>query len=203
MSIFLIRHGQTASNAARVVQTPETPLSEKGEAQARRLAQRLAGMGVAQILSSDLERAHGTARQIREATGAPLELEPLLQERNFGDYRGTAYANLPGDIFAPGYAPPGGETWSEFHRRVDLGWERVRAVVAATKGHTAVVTHGLVCHSIVARFLNLAEAIARPGRDGPPLPIANTALTVIEAMPPWTVERLACTAHLEGDASLL
>ncbi len=127
----------------------------------------------------------------------------MLHERNFGDLRGSEYAVVGVDIFAPGYAPPGGETWSEFHRRVDLVWDRVRAVVAATKGHTAVVTHGLVCHSVVARLLTLPEAIARPGPDGPPLPIANTALTVIEAMPPWTVERLACTAHLEGDASLL
>ena len=30
MQIFLIRHGETAANAARIVQTPDTPLSERG-----------------------------------------------------------------------------------------------------------------------------------------------------------------------------
>ena len=42
MSILLIRHGETALNAARIVQHPETPLNERGVGQARRLAERLA-----------------------------------------------------------------------------------------------------------------------------------------------------------------
>ena len=36
--IFLIRHAETPSNAAMVVQTEETPLSDRGRAQAERLA---------------------------------------------------------------------------------------------------------------------------------------------------------------------
>ena len=33
MSILLARHGETPSNAARVLQLPDTPLSERGLAQ--------------------------------------------------------------------------------------------------------------------------------------------------------------------------
>jgi broad specificity phosphatase PhoE len=47
MPILLIRHGETDSNAARIVQTPDVPLSARGVAQAERLARRLAGAGVA------------------------------------------------------------------------------------------------------------------------------------------------------------
>ncbi len=54
MAIFIVRHGETASNAARVVQTPETPLNERGLEQTQRLARRLAEAGIARILSSDL-----------------------------------------------------------------------------------------------------------------------------------------------------
>jgi hypothetical protein len=34
VAIFIIRHGETPGNAARVVQTPETPLSARGVRQA-------------------------------------------------------------------------------------------------------------------------------------------------------------------------
>jgi len=61
MSILLIRHGETALNAARVVQPADTPLSERGAAQAAALARRLADFGIAAILSSDLPRAAQTA----------------------------------------------------------------------------------------------------------------------------------------------
>ncbi len=193
MAIFLVRHGETPGNAGRVIQTPDTPLSARGEAQARRLADRLAGAGVGRILSSDFARAEYTARALRAATRAPLALEPLLQERNFGDLRGTPYAELDFDLFAPDYEPPGGESWEVFHARVDLAWERVRTVAGRTRGHLAVVTHGLVCASLASRHLALGA------RSDPGLRFGNTALTVVEAEPPFRVERLACTAHLDGD----
>src|SRR5215468_6450633 len=101
--ILLVRHGETDSNAARIVQTPDVPLSERGIAQAQQLAARLAGLGVATILSSDLRRAVMTAECLQVATGAPITLDPGLQERNYGDVRGQAYATLGVDILAPDY----------------------------------------------------------------------------------------------------
>ncbi len=193
MAILLIRHGETPSNAARVIQTPETPLSERGREQAERLARRLRGEGVAHILSSDLSRAVETSEALRAATGVRLELEPLLQERNFGDLRGTPYAELAQDLFGPEFYPPGGESWEVFHRRVDTAWDRVREIATATRGNLAVVTHGLVCHSLVSR--HLANPAVHPELTG----FANTALTIVEASPPWRVRLLACTAHLEAE----
>ena len=130
MSIFLIRHGETVGNASRVVQHPDNPLSPRGVAQAERLARRLAGAGIAHIVSSDFARAAGTARALERVLAVPLTFEPLLQERSFGDLRGTPYADLGLDMFAPDYAPPNGETWDVFHRRVDRAWARVQAVAA-------------------------------------------------------------------------
>jgi len=51
MSIFLIRHGETEGNAARIVQRPDIPLSPRGQAQAERLARRLADAGITGIFS--------------------------------------------------------------------------------------------------------------------------------------------------------
>ena len=111
MSIYLIRHGETLGNASRTVQMPDNPLSPRGGAQAERLARRLEREGIALILSSDYARAVKTAEYLRRATGATIRYSPLLQERNFGDIRGTPYAELGFDMFEPDYAPPNGETW--------------------------------------------------------------------------------------------
>jgi probable phosphoglycerate mutase len=188
--LLLIRHGETVGNAARIVQRPDSPLSPRGAAQAQRLAQRLAAAGIARIVTSDLTRAAATAEHLRKATGVPLDFEPLLQERNFGDLRGTPYAELRLDPFAPDYAPPNGETWPVFHARVDRAWARVQELVAATPGPLAVVTHGLVCRSLASRHLVLDEGQTAPESWG------NTALTIVEGPAPWRVRLLNCVAHL-------
>jgi probable phosphoglycerate mutase len=193
--ILLVRHGETPSNAARVVQTPETPLSPRGARQAERLAARLASLSVAKILSSDLSRALQTAERVQAATGAELALDPLLQERNFGDVRGTPYSELGVDLFAPDFAPPGGESWEVFHRRVDAAWARVRTLGAATPGNLAVVTHGLVCYSLALRHLQLPSGVQAEMR------VPNTALALIDPTPPYRVSRWACTEHLDAAAA--
>jgi probable phosphoglycerate mutase len=189
--IFLVRHGETVGNAARIVQVPESPLSPRGIAQAERLARRLAAEGVTRILSSDLARAATTARVLQQATGAPLSFDPLLHERNFGDIRGTAYADLGFDMFEPDYAPPNGETWPVFHARVDRAWETIRALAETTDGNVAVVTHGLVCRSLARRHLALPAGAEVPERW------ENTSVTIVECPAPWRVRLLNCIAHLE------
>ncbi len=190
--IFLVRHGETEGNAARVVQRPDNPLSPRGVVQAARLAHRLKQEGIARILSSDLARAVTTAEALQRATGVPLSFEPLLQERNFGDLRGTPYAGLDFDLFGLDYAPPNGETWPVFHARVDRAWARVQALAQATDGNLAIVTHGLVCRSLAARHLIL------PDGETVPLRWENTSVTIVECPPPWRVRLLNCIAHLDG-----
>jgi probable phosphoglycerate mutase len=196
VSIFLIRHAETLGNAARIVQRPDNPLSPRGVVQAERLARRLAEHGIRRIVSSDLARAAGTAERLRAATGAPVVFEPLLQERNFGDLRGTPYDALGLDMFAPDYAPPGGETWPVFHARVDRAWARLQELAAASGGRLAVVTHGLVCRSLAGRHLVLSEGAEAPARW------ENASLTIVDWPAPWRVRLLNCVAHLEGLDSL-
>ncbi|HEX9125018.1 MAG TPA: histidine phosphatase family protein [Methylomirabilota bacterium] len=195
MSIFLIRHGETLGNASRTVQLPDNPLSPRGIAQAELLARRLEREGIAAILASDFARAAATAERLRRVTGAPVRHDPLLQERNFGDLRGTPYAELGFDMFAPDYAPPNGETWEAFHARVDRAWALVQEAAATAGGHLAVVTHGLVCRSLAGRHLVLPAGLDAPERW------ENTALTVIDYPAPWRVQVLNCIAHLEDSAA--
>src|SRR5207245_1073841 len=141
------------------------PAGHAARARASAGGQRLAREGIAQIVSSDYARAMMTAEHLQRATGVLLAIEPLLRERNFGDLRGTPYAELGFDMFALEYAPPNGETWPMFHERVDRAWERVQELAASTtRGSLAVVTHGLVCRSLAARHLILGADDAVPER---------------------------------------
>jgi broad specificity phosphatase PhoE len=193
MAIVLIRHGETPSNAARIVQTPDTPLSPRGVRQAERLGRRLAQSGATRILSSDLTRALMTAGCLHAETGAPVSIDSGLQERNFGDLRGRAYADLGFNMFAPDYVPPRGEGWGEFHARVDAVWQRVLAVAQETDGNLLVVTHGLVCYSLALRHLRLPAGVAAPERW------ENTSVTIVANEPPWPVSVLNCTEHLDEE----
>jgi 2,3-bisphosphoglycerate-dependent phosphoglycerate mutase len=190
VTIHLVRHGETLFNATRVVQPADTPLSERGRAQAERLAARLGDAGIRTILASDLPRAFATAQAIARRTGAALVVDPELAERNYGAVRGTPYAELRDDIFGPDYAPPEGETWDVFHARVDRAWARVEAAAAAHES-LAVVTHGLVCWSIVSRHVTRTNEPCTAMRFG------NTSLTLIDG-PPWRARLVDCTAHLDA-----
>ena len=194
MAIYLIRHGETAGNAARVVQKPDIPLSPNGIDQARRLARRLTGEGIGQILASDLTRAAMTAEAVVETTGAPIRYDALLHERNFGDVRGTPYAELSFDLFAPDYDPPGGESWERFEARMDEAWLLMQRAAEECRENLAVITHGLVCRSVVTRRARLPK-----GAEQHPSGLAwrNTSVTILDGPDPWTVRLLNCAAHLD------
>jgi len=204
VAIYLIRHGETASNRSRVVQFPEIPLSERGLAQARLLGERATSLGITRVVTSDMARAKMTADAVAAATGAPLSLDPDLQERNFGDLRGTPYSELMErqiELFAPDYEPPNGESWGAFHERVDRAWASACRLAESLEGHLAVVTHGLVCHSIAARLAEVPAALLSPasyGENGPPIRFGNTSISRLEGPSPWRFELFACTAHLEA-----
>jgi probable phosphoglycerate mutase len=196
MSIFLIRHAETAANAARVVQTPDVPLNARGVEQSELLAKRLAAEPIGLILASDYARAAHTAICIQRATGAPLEYEPRLRERHYGDIRGRAYSEIGADIFAPDYVPPNGESWEQFAARVAEAWAVVCARAAASDLPLAVVTHGLVCRALGQHHLAL-EPTRLPSARG----FANTSVTVVDAVPPHAVRLLNCCAHLGREAA--
>lgn len=190
MTILLVRHGETAGNAERVVQRPEVPLNERGIQQAAQLAARLFDLGFAHVLSSDLVRARMTAAPLA-ARGALIEETPLLQERNFGDLRGVPYAELTEDPFAPGYVPPNGESVEAFHRRVARAFALIVERRRTLSGPLVVVTHGLLCRALLA---NHAAACALPEH------FDNTSLTQLDSDPPFTVRLVNCTRHLGGAA---
>jgi probable phosphoglycerate mutase len=188
--LILVRHGETALNASRVVQPADTPLSPVGRTQAALLAERLAEHAITHVVCSDLPRARMTAEPILERKRASVRYTDLLQERNFGALRGRPYVEIGRDIFAPDYVPPEGESWSAFDDRVARAWALVREEHERAGGILLVVTHGLVVRSLTRQFLELDAGQAQPTNWG------NTSLTICESAPPHRVSLLNCTAHL-------
>ncbi len=213
MPIYLIRHGETALNASRILQPPDTPLSAAGLAQAQALGRRLTSQPIDAILTSDLSRALQTAQAIvaaqPPAKGGSLRFSTssLLHERNLGDLRGQPYEAIGVDLLDFKDAPPGGESLAQFEERVAAAFEHVIDVHqdmmddAEENGRTQpdpvllVVSHGLVIRRFIEAHLGLRSGETVPVR------IANTSMTIFESSPPHLLKLLNCSTHLLGAQS--
>ena len=129
--ILAIRHGETAWNVdTRIQGHLDIPLNVTGQWQAQRLARALAASDpIHAIYSSDLLRAHDTARAIAGATGAPLATHPGLRERCFGIFEGKTYVEIealwPEESLRwrrrdPHWAPQDGESLVQVRERITL-----------------------------------------------------------------------------------
>ena len=89
--LTLIRHGETAANTGGVWHgSTDTPLSERGRRQARRVGEHLleSGETFSHIYSSPLVRARHTAEAIDAGLGLGVAQEPGLSEYDLGSWEG-------------------------------------------------------------------------------------------------------------------
>jgi probable phosphoglycerate mutase len=193
MTLLFIRHGETALNAARVMQPADTPLSPRGRAQAQAVAQRLATLRPAAVLSSDLPRALQTAQAIAAAAGGlAVQTTALLHERNFGALRGRPRDSIDFDPLVMTEAPPGGESMAEFLDRAARAFAHAVQWRAALGGPLVVVSHGLLIRALLGRQVDVPEGLPVPDRIG------NTSVTEVEPAPPHRALRVDCMLHLQG-----
>jgi broad specificity phosphatase PhoE len=141
-TILLVRHGETDWNLERRVQGhSDRALNETGRAQARKLADALAEEPIDAVFSSDLLRAHETARIVAERRGLDVTAIPDLRERHFGTWEGLTddeiFERFPG---AKTGTWGDGETREEMAQRV---LESLRRIAEAHPGgRVLVVSHG-------------------------------------------------------------
>jgi len=118
--LILVRHGESTGNAeGRLLGRIDSPLTERGLAQARSLAD--AVVGATRIISSPLTRARDTAEAL--GTGLPVEVDDRWVEVDYGEFDGQELGAVPAEVWArwrsdPGYAPPGGESLAAAGLRV-------------------------------------------------------------------------------------
>ncbi len=152
--IILIRHGETAWNAARRLQGfTDIALNPEGERQARLLGEALQDEPLAAIIASDLQRARQTAQAVANWHALPVQLDPALRERCYGGFEGLTYDEItlryPAEFAAwqarePDAPMPPGENEGETFRRFYARCMDVIALWAKRySGQTiAVVAHG-------------------------------------------------------------
>ena len=93
--LLLVRHGETPTTGTVLPgRAPGLHLSDRGRAQAERVAERLEGLSVSALYSSPLERACETAEPTAAGTGLDVTLDDGLLECDFGDWTGSAIADL-------------------------------------------------------------------------------------------------------------
>ena len=140
-TVWLIRHGETATNGQSYAGRSDVPLTPRGHAQAREIAGRLSGHHLDAILCSPLRRALDTAGPLSRQTGLAVTPRAELMEFDFGTFEGRPKAHLSLSLRRSHLTTPvpGGESLSEL-------WDRTGALVRMlhqmpAKAQVAVVGH--------------------------------------------------------------
>ena len=121
-------------------QTHEAPLTEEGRAQAKALAERLAGVGIERIVSSPYARALRSIEPLAQRLGLPVEVDPRLAERVLGAGERPDWRERLRETFLdPELCLEGGELSRAAMERGAAALEEALRGGAMT---TAVVTHG-------------------------------------------------------------
>jgi len=79
--VYLVRHGESVTNATKIHFGPSVELTELGKEQAKVVAGRLKKIGATRIIASPYKRTRATGEEIAGALGLPLEYSELFVER--------------------------------------------------------------------------------------------------------------------------
>lgn len=164
VKLFLIRHGQTESNAKGIYQgSIDTELTKEGIKQAKLAKKYFSGVTFSNIYSSPKKRALDTAKIIAEGTGLEVKVRQNLEEMHFGKWEGLSfeeiniryrqeYQNWLADPFEN--PPPGGESFSELMARAST---EIDKIVSENQdgGNIAVVTHGGLILALIVKWLKI------------------------------------------------
>jgi probable phosphomutase (TIGR03848 family) len=95
-TVILLRHGRTTANASGVLAgwTPGVQLDDAGQIQAQAVAQRLAPVPLAAVVSSPLERCRQTAGAVLAGRDLELRTDDRLGEARYGDWTGRPLKQL-------------------------------------------------------------------------------------------------------------
>lgn len=151
--IYLARHGETAwSLSGQHTGLTDLPLTARGERNASRLRQRLAGLTFAKVFTSPLQRARRTCELA--GFGPVAEIDNDLLEWNYGEYEGRRTSEIRAErpnwqLFRDGC--PGGESPQQVAARADRAVCRLRAV----EGDVLLFSSGHFLRVLAVRWVGL------------------------------------------------
>jgi len=154
--VYLARHGETAwSLSGQHTGLTDLPLTDRGERNARRLAERLKGLSFNKVFTSPLQRAMRTCELA--GFGGRTEVDRDLLEWNYGEFEGRRTADIHAErpdwqLFRDGC--PGGESPQQVGARADRVVKRVREI----QGNVLIFSSGHILRVLSARWLGLEPA---------------------------------------------
>ena len=178
--ILLVRHAVAEGNG-RFQGHTDVPLAPAAGPQLRVLVRKISRYPVQAIYSSDLQRAHATAKAVARRFGTEVILRPGLREIHFGRWEGLSWRQIVRRFPRlsrlwltrfPRYPIPGAERFDAFKKRVTRELDEI--VSANTGSCVAIVTH-----AGVARLI-LAGALAVPERNMFRIALNPSAVSVID-----------------------
>ncbi len=162
--LYIVRHGRTTWNdEGRVQGHVETPLSQAGLDDLRRLHARLGNIPFVAAYSSDLRRAVETARAILPGS-VPLYADPALREVAYGDWEGKkvheiqeGYPSLQARMMSAGlfFAFPGGESTADLVRRVAPLARAIADAHRDTDDNVLIVAHAGSLRALTLAVLDM------------------------------------------------
>lgn len=148
-TVYLIRHGRTALNAAGVLRGRiDEPLDAAGQSEASRLASLFASIRLNQVVSSPLKRSLETARAIAEPHGLPVTVDAAFADRDYGPWAGKSQEEVEARYGSVDETPPNEvEPRAQFEHRVVTA---IETVVAQSQGKiVAIVGHEAVNRALI------------------------------------------------------
>jgi len=155
--LYVVRHGQTAANAAgQLLGRADVPLTDIGRRQAEAMGAAL--RPVDRVISSPLQRARDTAATF----GCPVEIDDRWTELDYGIYDERPLGEVPTEMWQKWrgdaeYAPPEGESLASVGRRVRAACDDVAA--SAVEADVVVVSHVSPIKAAVAWALDVGDPV--------------------------------------------
>ena len=183
--IFLVRHGESEyNNTRRFAGHVDIGLTETGRHQVERLHDRLAGEKIDAVYCSDLRRARITAEIVTAGRDLKITECPELREISYGDIEGLTFSEIQqkypvladqihrSDLTM---AFPGGETFTDFIRRVESFKERLAN--HADSESVLVAAHGGPLRTLLLSLLGISQECWWQLR------IDNASLSILDIYP--------------------
>ncbi len=147
--ILIVRHPETEANInGRFVGQGESPYTDLGHVQARRLPKKIHRFEPDAIWTSPLLRARVVAERAARLSALPLHVEPRLLELDFGSAHALTWEEITEAAIPFNYrsaddpVAPGGESRKQLQERVGQ---------LVNEAHAAGGRHVFVCHAGVMR----------------------------------------------------
>lgn len=185
LRIYFVRHGETVWNTLKIFQgRSNSPLTELGVEQAKKLSQHLKDIDFKKVYSSPQDRALQTTKLLLGDKNMEITTIDEFQEINMGKVEGIPreefeknypieYHNFWNNTMDYNPSAYNGESYEEILDRVKLGLEKL--IKENNNGNILVISHGVTLKAI----FNIINEKGIDEFSKQPVP-ENTSTTIVE-----------------------